>query len=59
MFKKIIVMLCLAICSISTAFAADINTKIFTISDGVRFSESVYPYDGGLLISNFGSENFN
>ena len=59
MFKKIIVMLCLVICSLSTAFAADSNTKIFTISDGVRFSESVYPYDGGLLISNFGSENFN
>lgn len=59
MFKKIIVMLCLVISSLSTAFAADSNTKIFTISDDVRFSESVYPYDGGLLISNFGSENFN
>ena len=58
MFKKIVVILCLAICSISTAFAADSNARIFQISDGVRFSESVYPYDGGLLISNFGSENF-
>ena len=27
--------------------------------DGIRFPESVYPYDGGLFISNFGSDTMN
>ena len=36
------------------------NTALVSVfRDGIKFSESVYPYDGGLFISNFGSENMN
>lgn len=29
------------------------------VSDGIRFCESTYPYQGGILIANFGSEQLN
>lgn len=29
---------------------------VSVVHEGIRFPESVYPYDGGLFISNFGSE---
>lgn len=31
--------------------------QITVITEGIRYSESVLPWNGGLLISNFGSEN--
>lgn len=34
------------------------NSQVTAITENLRFPESVYPYNGGLLISNFGSENF-
>ena len=43
---------------ISQAFAQD-KPIVSIVHEDVRFSESVYPYDGGLLISNFGSETMN
>lgn len=36
---------------------AQTETKI--ISDGLRFCESTLPYDGGILVANFGTENLN
>ena len=30
---------------------------VSVVHEGIRFAESVYPYDGGVFISNFGSEN--
>ncbi|HIY49299.1 MAG TPA: hypothetical protein H9834_05695 [Candidatus Barnesiella excrementavium] len=29
------------------------------VQDGIRFCESTYPYDGGMLIANFGTEQLN
>ena len=29
------------------------------ISDSIRFCESTYPYQGGILIANFGTEQLN
>ena len=50
-------------CILATIFAlgtflplATAHPLVSVIRDGIRFSESVYPYDGGLFISNFGSE---
>ena len=42
----------------SQVFAQD-KPLVSIVSEDIKFSESVYPYDGGLLISNFGSENMN
>lgn len=38
------------------AASKDDEPLIDVINDGISHSESVYPYEGGLLISNFGSE---
>lgn len=39
--------------------SAESQALVSIFRDGVKFSESVYPYDGGLFISNYGSENMN
>ena len=58
--KKIILAAALIASNIFTAqvFAQD-KPMVSIVHEDVRFSESVYPYDGGLLISNFGSETMN
>ena len=38
---------------------AQAQPLIFVFREGVHFSESVLPHDGGLFISNFGSEQMN
>lgn len=34
-----------------------VEDKEYVITEGIRFCESTYPYKGGLLIANFGTEN--
>ena len=29
------------------------------VTDGIRYCESTYPYEGGMLIANFGTEQLN
>lgn len=48
-----------AACLIAGLFFANLAAAESLISvahEGIRFSESVYPHDGGLFISNYGSE---
>ncbi len=52
----------LAAAAIASSFifgAAAAEPMISVIHEGVKFSESVYPYDGGIFISNFGSDAMN
>ena len=52
----------LAAAAIASSFifgAAAAESMISVVYEGVRFSESVYPHDGGLFISNFGSDAMN
>lgn len=39
--------------------AASAQTVVNVIDKGIRYCESTYPYDGGLLIANFGTERLN
>ncbi len=39
--------------------AASAQTVVNVIDKGIRYCESTYPYDGGLLIANFGTEQLN
>lgn len=39
--------------------AASAQTVVNVIDKGIRYCESSYPYDGGLLIANFGTEQLN
>lgn len=39
--------------------AADRKSVVSIIHEGIKFSESVYPYEDGLFISNFGSDEMN
>lgn len=39
--------------------AASAQTVVNVIDKGIRYCESTYPYDGGLLIANFGTELLN
>ena len=51
--------LIMAVCLLwggNTEAAVPDRTDVSIIEDGIRFSESVYPYDGGLFISNYGSD---
>lgn len=44
-------------CSFPSASASECDAPLISVAhEGIRFSESVCPYEGGLLISNFGSE---
>ena len=38
---------------------ADPKTPVAIVHDGIRFCESTYPYQGGILIANFGTEQLN
>ncbi len=35
------------------------NKQVQIIEDGLRFCESTYPYEGGILIANFGTQELN
>lgn len=35
------------------------TASVTTVGEGLRFCESTYPYDGGVLIANFGTEELN
>ena len=39
--------------------AASAQTVVNVIDKGIRYCESTYPYDGGLLIANFGTDQLN
>lgn len=39
--------------------AASAQTVVNVIDMGIRYCESTYPYDGGLLIANFGTDQLN
>lgn len=45
--------------SISDDTAIAVQDTERVITDGIRFCESTYPYQGGLLIANFGTEQLN
>ena len=53
----------LAFLSVTMAFAVSCKTAAETtpviIDNGIRFCESTLPYDGGILIANFGTEELN
>ena len=48
--------LCLAAPALFAAEAESQKPLVSVTREGIRFSESVLPFDGGLLIANFGSE---
>lgn len=35
------------------------KAPVTTVGEGLRFCESTYPYEGGVLIANFGTEELN
>lgn len=45
--------------AVPTEASVDNQPFVSVYHEGLRFPESVYPYDGGLLISNFGSDTMN
>ena len=49
--------------AVANFFIADVSASdkplVSVFSDDIKFSESVYPYDDGIFISNFGSESIN
>lgn len=56
MIKKIFCLVCFS----SVMFAsAQTMEKTKVVEDGLRFCESSYPYKGGVLIANFGTEQLN
>lgn len=58
--KKIILFaLALAVCSCAQQKQSKEANAETVISEGLRFNESVYPYDGGLLVANFGTDELN
>lgn len=62
MRTKMIQMVCLAALCATVSVACccgDAKTEPVVWNDGVRFCESTYPYDGGLLVANFGTEELN
>ena len=54
-------MACLAILLLTSACTQKkaVSQAPVVVQEGVRFCESTYPYDGGLLIANFGTEQLN
>ena len=58
MKKFLIGILAMMIFNISIVAAKD-EPMIEVVKENIRYCESVYPYEGGLLISNFGSESIN
>lgn len=51
--KKFCAVIIFSLIAISCGYADDMTI----LTENIRYSESVLPYDGGLLISNFGSDN--
>ena len=59
MKKKILAAALIAGSIFSSHVLAQDKPLVSVVNEDVKFSESVYPYDGGLFISNFGSESMN
>lgn len=55
MMKKILI---LSVCAMATV-ACTTKNKVREITENLRFCESTLPYNGGLLISNFGGDQLN
>lgn len=55
MMKKILI---LSVCAMATV-ACTTKNKVREITENLRFCESTIPYNGGLLISNFGGDQLN
>lgn len=49
----------LGMMTLTMTSCADREKSVEVVSDGIRFCESTYPYDGGVLIANFGTEQLN
>lgn len=45
------------VCLMTVTMSA--QTVVNVIDNGIRYCESTYPYDGGILIANFGTEQLN
>ena len=45
--------------SVPAISLADNGKNVEVVNEGIRFCESTYPYDGGILIANFGTEQLN
>lgn len=45
-----------ALAPLYEAQASSERPLVSVVHEGIRFCESVYPYNGGIYISNFGSE---
>lgn len=45
------------VCLMAVTMSA--QTVVNVIDNGIRYCESTYPYDGGILIANFGTEQLN
>lgn len=43
----------------STKTTEELQPELTVISENIRFCESTYPYEGGILIANFGTEQLN
>lgn len=54
MIKRFLILMC--VCS---ALMASAQTGLRIVNEGLRFCESTYPYEGGILIANFGTEELN
>lgn len=63
--KKVLILKALVLITLATILVPthagnmpkDETTKVIT--EGIRFCESTYPYNGGILIANFGTEQLN
>lgn len=49
----------LGMVTLTMTSCTDREKSVEVVSDGIRFCESTYPYDGGVLIANFGTEQLN
>ena len=54
MIKKFLTLMCLV-----STLTLSAQTELKIVNEGLRFCESTYPYDGGILIANFGTEQLN
>ena len=53
--KSMLMVVSMAAVLLSACGSSPKNTQITIFDEGLRFCESTYPYDGGILIANFGS----
>lgn len=54
MIKRFLTLMCLF-----SALMVSAQTGLKIVNEGLRFCESTYPYDDGILIANFGTEQLN